>query len=65
MNINECRTIYEAACKANACEGNIQAAKRYLDAGDVEGFERVCRGNWQFLQDNGIEYSLTNGMREY
>lgn len=64
MNINECEVIYLAAVAAKACKGNIEAARRYLDAGDVEGFERVCRGNRGWLDDLDIPYNLTDGPAE-
>ena len=64
MNISKCKTIYDAALAAKACKGNIEAAKRYLDAGDVEGFERVCRGNLSWLRSNCIHYVLSDGIAE-
>lgn len=64
LSIDECKTIYDAAVAKKACKGNIEAAKRYLDAGDVEGFERVCRGNAGWLKCNDIHYLLSDGIAE-
>jgi antitoxin component YwqK of YwqJK toxin-antitoxin module len=64
MNLEECETILAAAIKRKACKGNADMAKKYLDAGDVEGFERVCRGNRKWLEDKGIAYVLTDGAAE-
>jgi MORN repeat variant len=64
MNLQECEVLLAAAIKRKACKGNADAARRYLDAGDVEGFERVCRGNYDWLKDYGIDYVLTDGPAE-
>ena len=64
LSINECKAIYLLSVEEQACKGNIEAAKRYLDAGDVEGFERVCRGNVDWLKRKSISYILTPGMAE-
>lgn len=64
MDLKECKTIYDAAVAAEACKGNVEAAKRYLDAGDTEGFERVCRGNVDWLKYNGVHYVLSDGIAE-
>ena len=64
MDLKECKEIYDAAVAANACKGNIEAAKRYLDANDVEGFERVCRGNSDWLASNNIRYVPSDGIAE-
>jgi MORN repeat variant len=64
MNLQECEAILAAAIERDACKSNADAARRYLDAGDVKGFERVCRGNHGWLEDNGIHYVLTDGAAE-
>jgi MORN repeat variant len=64
MNLKECETILATAIKLGACKGNADAARRYLDAGDAEGFERVCRGNYRWLEAAGIAYVLTDGVAE-
>jgi MORN repeat variant len=64
LNLQDCEALFAAAIKRKACKGNADAARRYLDAGDVEGFERVCRGNYDWLRYNGIAYVLTDGAAE-
>jgi MORN repeat variant len=64
MKMQECEILLAAAIKKGVCKGDADAARRYLDAGDVEGFERVCRGNCEWLQDMEIAYTLTDGPAE-
>jgi MORN repeat variant len=64
MNLQECEVLLTAAIERGVCKGSADAARRYLDAGDVEGFERVCRGNYEWLQDMKIAYTLTDGPAE-
>jgi MORN repeat variant len=64
MNLQDCEAILAAAIERDACKGNADAARRYLDAGDVEGFERVCRGNYEWLEDKGVAYVFTDGAAE-
>jgi MORN repeat variant len=64
MNLKECEALLAAAIAKSACKGNADAARRYLDAGDVDGFERVCRGNYDWLRYKKIAYVLTNGAAE-
>jgi antitoxin component YwqK of YwqJK toxin-antitoxin module len=64
MNLKECEAIFSAAIKKNLFKGNADAARRYLDAGNVEGFERVCRGNFWWFEDKDIAYALTDGPAE-
>lgn len=64
LSINECKEIYDAAVAAKDFKGSIEAAKRYLDANDTEGFERVCRGISWWLAGSGIRYMLSDGVSE-
>jgi MORN repeat variant len=64
MNLQECEILLAAAIEVWLSKGDADAARRYLDAGDVEGFERVCRGNYRWLEANGIDYVLTDGAAE-
>jgi antitoxin component YwqK of YwqJK toxin-antitoxin module len=64
MNLKDCEVLLAAAIEHKACKGNADAARRYLDAGDVEGFERVCRGNYWWLKYRKIAYILTDGVAE-
>jgi antitoxin component YwqK of YwqJK toxin-antitoxin module len=64
MNLQECEVLLSTAIKLGACKGNADAARRYLNAGDVDGFERVCRGNYDWLRYKDIAYVLTNGPAE-
>jgi antitoxin component YwqK of YwqJK toxin-antitoxin module len=64
MNLQECEVLFATAIEVWLCKGDADAARRYLDAGDVEGFERICRGNYDWLKDYGIDYVLTDGPAE-
>ena len=64
LTLTECEDILTQATKAKACKGNLDAAKRYFEAKDTEGFERVCRGNKTWLTANRIRYTLTDGLSE-
>jgi antitoxin component YwqK of YwqJK toxin-antitoxin module len=64
MKMQECEILLAAAIKRAACKGDVNAARRYLDAGDVEGFERVCRGNSALFQVAGVPSVLTDGAVE-
>jgi antitoxin component YwqK of YwqJK toxin-antitoxin module len=64
LTLDQCKAIYDHAVQHNACKGNIAAAKRYLDTEDIEGFERVCRGNNKWLRGKGAPYVLTDGPAE-
>jgi antitoxin component YwqK of YwqJK toxin-antitoxin module len=64
MNLQDCEAILAAAIKKNLFKGDLNAARRYLNAGDVEGFERVCRGNYEWLKYKDIAYVLTDGSAE-
>ena len=64
MDREEAQRIYDAAANAGACSGNLGAAKRYLDADDIEGFERVCRGSVAWLAWQRLRYAMTSGVAE-
>jgi antitoxin component YwqK of YwqJK toxin-antitoxin module len=64
MKMQDCEVLLAAAIEVWLCKGDADAARRYLDAGDVEGFERVCRGNYWWIKDNGIAYVFTDGAAE-
>jgi MORN repeat variant len=73
FSLEQCRIIYDHASRYHASKGYLDAAKRYLDAGDADGFERVCRGDYAWLREIGApewlrdiraRYVLTDGPAE-
>lgn len=64
LSIEQCRSIYEQAVKVRGYLGNIRKAKEYLDAGDTECFERVCRGRFGWLPEHRVTYTCTDGAVE-
>lgn len=64
LTIQECKLILDAARRESTCIGNINAARKYYDAGDIEGFERVCRGSRYWLGGGPTRYTLTDGLCE-
>ena len=64
LTLTQCEDILTNASEAKACKGNLDAAKRYFEAKDTEGFERVCRGNKDWLLTQAIRYTLTDGRYE-
>jgi antitoxin component YwqK of YwqJK toxin-antitoxin module len=64
MDISRCKRILDAVSWGLAFRGDISAMKRYFNAGDVDGFERVCRGSHEWLRNRGIAYDLTDGAAE-
>ena len=64
LTLTHCENILTKATKAEACKSNLDAAKRYFEAKDTEGFERVCRGNKTWLTASRIRYTLTDGLYE-
>jgi antitoxin component YwqK of YwqJK toxin-antitoxin module len=64
LNLQDCETLLAAAIEKGICKGDADAARRYLDAGDVEGFERICRGNDALFEVMGVPYVLTDGTAE-
>jgi MORN repeat variant len=64
MTRQECNKILITAISKNAWTGNANVARKYLNAGDLEGFERICRGTYKWLNYKGIPYVLTDGAAE-
>jgi hypothetical protein len=65
MNLEECEAILAAVIKNNLFKkGDLNKAHQYLDAGDVEGFERICRGQFWWIKDKGVPCILTDGPAE-
>ena len=64
MDMTNARRILAYAKRYDACEGNYNAAARYLENDDLEGFERVCRGNVTWLSDIRADYTFTDGVAE-
>lgn len=50
----QCKEILKQAKAADACEENYLPAKAAYKAGDYETFEKICRGNIDWLKGNGV-----------
>jgi antitoxin component YwqK of YwqJK toxin-antitoxin module len=46
--------IIKRAEARNACEGNLQKAKEFFEAGDFEALHRIVVGNQDWLRGKGI-----------
>ena len=55
----QCKEILKQVKKAKACSSNYKPAKKAYKAGDCATFEKICRGNISWLEDNNIEFPAT------
>lgn len=53
----QCKEILKQAKKYNACSSNYEPAKKAYKARDYETFEKICRGNINWLSQNSIDIS--------
>lgn len=68
ITLDQCRAIYDEATKKQTpkfSKGNLDAALRYLNASDTQGFARVCRGDSFFKVPNGAAYSIADSDGDY
>jgi hypothetical protein len=54
--------ILKQAKAAGIAAGQYKAAAQALKRNDLDAFERICRASHRWLAENGIDYTLTDGV---
>jgi hypothetical protein len=64
MTHDQAQHILTQAKAAGIDVARYNAAARALEHNDLDAFERVCRDIHEWLTENGIAYTLTDGQAE-
>jgi antitoxin component YwqK of YwqJK toxin-antitoxin module len=62
LTYDQAQNILAQAKAAKACANQYKAAAQALKRNDLEGFERICRASHTWLAENGIDYTMTDGL---
>jgi antitoxin component YwqK of YwqJK toxin-antitoxin module len=65
LTYDQAQNILKQAGAANACAGQYRAAAQALKHKDLDAFERICRASHEWLAENGINYTPTDGLAEW
>ena len=56
LNLQQAKAIYDHAVSKQPCLENVTKAKQFLDSGDLNSFEQICRANHLWLKQKNNPY---------